>query len=81
MSRLTKEEKTNKKFIQTMLDCIMYETLHYVIIASGCNIEVRCLNAHTLEVVEQTLKDLYAEQQLEPIRGSIRVTYNHFIKD
>lgn len=81
MVRLTEEEKTNKKFIQNMLNCIMYENLTYTIIPSGCNIEVRCLNLHTLEVVEQTLKDLYAEQQLASILGSIRVTYNHFVKD
>mgnify|MGYP003292990258 CR=1 FL=1 len=80
MARLTKEEKTNKEFIKIILDSVMYDELHYNIIPNGCHIQVECLDPHTLEVVEHTLKDQYVEQQLETIRGNIRVTYNKFIK-
>lgn len=80
MAYLTKVEKTNKEFIKIILDSVMYEDLHYNIIPYGCHIEVECLDPHTLEVIEQTLKDQYVEQQLEPIKGNVRVTYNKFIK-
>ena len=80
MERLTAEEKRNGNLIKYMIENSTNAHLDCAIIPSGCNIEIRCNDVFTLEYVETHVGDLLREQQLDSIRGSIRITYNHFIK-
>lgn len=80
MARLTTEEKRNGNLIIDMIKNSTSEDLDCSIIPYGCNVEIQCNDVLTLEYVETLMSDLLREHQLDSIRGSIRITYNHFIK-
>lgn len=80
MTKLTAEEKRNGNLIKDMIENSTNDYLDCSIIPYGCNVEIRCNDVLTLEYVKTIMDDLLREQQLDSIKGSIRVTYNHFIK-
>lgn len=78
--KLTTEEKTNLNRVNDLIHKATVETLNCKIIPYGCNIEIRCNDVYTLEIVEIMMNDYLVEQQLEFIRGNIRLTFNKFLK-
>lgn len=81
MTRLTTEEKRNRDRVNDLIHNATTETLNCKVIPSGCHIEIQCNDVYTLEVIEIMMQDYLVEQQLDSIRGSIRITYNHYVKN
>lgn len=70
------EEKKNKAWIENVInDSVDPSTVKLEYDIKGCHVEVKCDDIKTLECIENILKNTDI-----PIRGSLRVTYNNFIK-